>query len=278
MAIDAHVHFWKFDPVRDSWIDGTMQVIRRDFYPADLAPVFTENGISGCIAVQADQSEAETEFLLSLAHEHSFIKGIVGWIDFKHDNIAKRLAHYSSTKLIKGWRHIAQAEPSGFLINERFLNGLSLLKQYNYTYDILIQHKQLTDAIKLVDRLPEQAFIIDHCAKPNIKNNELEEWKKHLKVLAQNPNVYCKLSGLMTEAQWNNWTPEQVVKYIDAVFNTFDINRIVFASDWPVMLLAGNYPQWKKLIEKYMAQFNAEERDLVFSQNATRFYNLYKDR
>ena len=273
--IDAHQHFWKFNPVRDAWINDDMPVLRNDFLPEQFLPLLQQNNIDGCIAVQAGQSETETDFLLELAAKYDFIKAVVGWVDLQATNIEERLEHYAAFKKLKGFRHIVQAEPQDdFLLSHDFCNGISLLKKFGFTYDILVYPKHLSYVLKFVKRFPEQKFVIDHCAKPDIKNDNISEWKEWMKEIARHPNVYCKLSGLFTEANWKEWRTAQFFPYLDVVFESFGTERLMFGSDWPVMLLAGTYVQWKNILELYMGNYNAEDRKKVFGQNAINFYGL----
>jgi L-fuconolactonase len=272
--IDAHVHFWKYNEIKDAWITDDMKLLQRDFFPEDLESSLNENGVKGIVAVQADQSENETNFLLQLADKNAVIKGIVGWIDLQNKNCEDKLLYYSQYKTIKGFRHIVQAEPAGFLQKENFLNGIKSLQKFNFTYDVLIYQNQLKEAIEFVNKLPDQKLVIDHCAKPAIKDKKIKEWKKGMNEIAENENVFCKVSGLITEAKWNQWKEKDFYPYLDVVFNSFGTDRILFGSDWPVMLLSGTYPKWKKLLENYMLQFSEEEKRKVFGQNAIKFYNL----
>lgn len=272
--IDSHVHFWKYDKIRDAWITDDMKIIQADFLAADLQPILSENKVEGVIAVQADQSENETGFLLSLADENSFIKGIVGWVDLQNENIESRLLYYSQFPVIKGFRHIVQAEPAGFLKNKNFLSGVQVLKKFDFTYDVLIYENQLKEAIEFMNYFPAQKFIIDHGAKPSIRNKSIGEWKKWMIEISKRKNIYCKLSGLITEAKWNLWEEKDFYPYLDVIFEFFGTGRIVFGSDWPVMLLSGNYQKWKALIEEYLADLSSEEKEKVFGQNAIEFYNL----
>jgi len=272
--IDAHVHFWKYNPLKDAWITGEMQLLQRDFFPKDLQPVLQENNVTGIIAVQADQSENETDFLLQLANKNPFIKGIVGWVDLQNKNLEDKLLYWSEYPVIKGFRHIVQAESDGFLRKEAFVNGIKLLKSFDFTYDILIYPNQLKEAIQFVNKFPNQKFVLDHCAKPFIRDQKISEWKIELKEIAQNENVYCKISGLTTEAKWNQWKEKDFYPYLDVVFESFGTDRILFGSDWPVMLLSSTYNKWKNLLEKYMLQFSDEEKQKVFDTNAIKFYNL----
>jgi L-fuconolactonase len=272
--IDAHVHFWKYNPIKDAWITDEMGLLQRNFFPQDLQPVLHENGVTGIIAVQADQSENETDFLLQLADKNPFIKGIVGWVDLQNKNLEDKLLHWSEYPVVKGFRHIVQAESDGFLRKEAFVNGIRLLKNFDFTYDILIYPNQLREAIQFVNKFPNQKFILDHCAKPCIRDQKINEWKIEIKEIAKNENVYCKVSGLVTEAKWNEWKTEDLYPYLDVVFESFGTDRILFGSDWPVMLLSSTYNKWKNLLEKYMLQFSDEEKQKVFHTNAIKFYNL----
>lgn len=274
MTIDSHVHFWKYDKKRDSWITDEMKILRQDYLPEHLSLSLKRNEIDGCVAIQADQSELETHFLVELAKTHSIIKGVVGWIDLQNINIEDRLQYFSQYPAIKGWRHIVQSEPDNFLSNENFQRGIKALQIFNYTYDILIYHYQLEPVIEFVSKFPEQKFVLDHCAKPDIKNKNIDVWKAGIKELSQYPNVYCKVSGLFTEAEWKDWSPGVFYPYLDVVFDCFGSDRLLFGSDWPVLLLSGMYVQWKSLIEKYMENFEDEEREKVFGINAMNFYNL----
>ena len=275
MKIDSHQHFWIYNPIRDSWIDESMKVLRRNFFPEDLYPIIKEQNIDGTIAVQADQSEDETNFLLKLADENDWIVGVVGWIDLMGDDIERRLEHFSSLKKLKGFRHIVQAEPdNNFMLNEKFQNGISRLKHFNFTYDILVFPHQLPAAIKLSEKHPEQKFILDHIAKPFIKKNEIEPWASEIRELARNKNVFCKISGIVTEADHKNWKPEDIYPYLDVVFESFGYDRLLFGSDWPVCLLAGTYKQVINLIEEYTRNISPEEKEKIFGMNARLFYNI----
>ena len=274
MNIDSHQHFWKYDPIKNSWIEDHMKVIRRDFLPEDLQPILEKNGFEGCIAVQADQSEEETEFLLSLAENNSFIKGVVGWVDLRAENIEERLAYFTEFKKLKGVRHIVQAEPDDYMLDEKFQHGISLLKQFNLTYDILVFPSQLVAAIELVNKFPNQKFVVDHIAKPLIKEGKIEHWKRDMESLAKSPNVMCKISGMVTEADWSLWKPEDFSPYLDVIFNAFGTDRILFGSDWPVCLLAADYHQQLEIVETYISSFSVEDKENIMGGNAINFYNL----
>lgn len=252
----------------------SMDVLQQDYLPNNLESTLRRNGIDGCVAVQADQSEVETRFLCELADTHPFIKGVVGWVDLKAPDIEERLQHFSSYSSIKGYRHVVQGEPLEFLLREDFQRGVAALKPFNYTYDILIYHYQLQPTTKFVSLFPDQKFVIDHCAKPDIGNKEIDEWAKYMRELAAHPNVYCKLSGLLTEAAWGEWRAGDFYPYLDVVFEAFGVDRLMFGSDWPVILVSGMYVQWRSLLEKYMEHYSEEDRLKVFGQNAVAFYNL----
>ena len=272
--LDAHVHFWKYDKKRDAWITDNMKVLQQDYLPHTLAGTLKRNGVAGCIAVQADQSELETLFLAELAKTHPIIKGVVGWVDLQNENIEERLQYFSQYPVIKGWRHIVQGEPDDFLLRPDFQRGVAALQPYNYTYDILVYPKQLKAALEFVAKFPGQKLVIDHCAKPLIAGKKIDEWAVQMKAIAQHPDAYCKLSGLFTEAKWKEWSPAEFYPYLDIVFDAFGTDRLMFGSDWPVILVSGMYVQWKSLLEKYMENYKIEEKEKVFGKNAMRFYNL----
>lgn len=275
MRIDAHQHFWKFDPVRDTWITPDMQVIRKDFLPGDLAPLMESKHIDACVAVQADQSENETTFLLDLANKNKFIKGVVGWVDLRSQNIDERLSYYRSFPLVKGFRHVVQGEPNGFLLQPDFIRGVKSLARFGFTYDLLVFPHQLSESLAFVRQLSDQPIIIDHLAKPYIKRKEIEPWRAEMRALAQFEHVWCKVSGMITEANWSTWTHEDFAPYMDAVLESFGPDRLVFGSDWPVCLVAGSYPQVVELTEHYLeTTVSKEEKKKIMGENAIRFYNL----
>ena len=274
MRIDSHQHFWKFDPVRHAWIDSSMQNIAKDFLPKDLKPLLETNLMDGCIAVQADQSETETQFLLRLAEENSFIKGVVGWVDLSAKDLSKRLEVFSKKPLFKGVRHVLQAEREGFMLQDKFLRGISELKNFNLTYDILIYPNQLEEARVLIEKNPDQPFVLDHLAKPYIKQQKIKNWASDMKELARHKNVYCKLSGMVTEADWNHWQFEDFKKYLSMALETFGSDRLMFGSDWPVCLLAGSYQHIVKIIDLFIEDLKSEEKNNIMGGNACNFYNL----
>ena len=286
MRIDAHQHFWRYDPRRDSWITDEMRAIRRDFLPADLEPILASNGIDGCVAVQADQSEDETRFLLDLAHRHPFIEGVVGWVDLRSPRLEETLDTLASDPLLRGVRHIAQAEADDFLARPDVIRGIGSLGRVGLTYDILVVERQLPAALALTAELPDQPFVVDHLAKPGIKNGcrrptegqvvtgALEPWATHMRELARRPNVCCKLSGLVTEADWRHWRSQDLRPYLDVALEAFGPERVMFGSDWPVCLVAASYERVLGIIVEYAATLSSTERDGLFGGNAIRVYGL----
>ena len=275
MKIDSHQHFWIFDPVRDSWIDESMAIIQRDFLPADLKPILDEHEIDGCVAVQADQSEAENEFLLKRAQENDFIKAVVGWVDLRSEAVDERLAYYGQFKKLKGFRHVLQGEKDrALMLKPAFMNGIWLLEKYDFTYDILIFPDQLVYAGEFVKSFPHQKFVIDHIAKPYIKKQELADWVKDIKTVAQEENVWCKVSGMVTEADWQSWQEADFEPYLDVVFEAFGSKRLMFGSDWPVCNVAGGYDKMISIVKNYVSRLSVEEQTAFWGNNAVEFYNI----
>jgi L-fuconolactonase len=275
MIIDAHQHFWNYDPVRDSWINDDMAVLKRDFLPDELKETFSKNNVDGCIAVQADQSAEETMFLLQLGERHTFIKAVVGWIDPSSRNFPDELNAYRSFSLLKGFRNVIQGQDDNrYFTNKLFLEGFSLLHESRYTYDLLVYHGQLPSAIKFSEKYPDQKFILDHCGKPDIKNSSIKHWKRDIRIIAENPNMYCKLSGLVTEADWSHWNYQQISPYLEIAGEYFGTDRLCFGSDWPVCLLAAKYEKVLDIINAFCRQVTDTEREKIFSGNAISFYQL----
>lgn len=273
MIIDSHQHFWQYEPEKHAWIDDDMAVIRKDFMPKDLAKVLLENRVEGCIAVQADQTLAETHFLIELANKNSFIKGVVGWIDLRDPKVSKDLDRFEDVRIVKGFRHVVQGEPDhNFLLRAAFLEGIAQLQERNFTYDILVFPHQLGAVLEFVKIFPNQKFVIDHLAKPYIKDGYFEGWATMMKAIAKHENVYCKLSGMITEADYQNWRPEQMHPYLNVVLEAFGPRRCMFGSDWPVCLVAAEYGQVKQLVENHIKKLSAEEQDQIMGLNALKFY------
>ena len=277
MRIDTHQHYWRFDPVRDGWITPEMAVLRRDFLPEDAAPLLETAGIGGVVAVQADQSTAETDFLLALAAEHSFIRGVVGWIDLRAADLSEQLARWQGNPALKGFRHIAQGEPDDFLTRTDVVAGITELGRHGYSYDILIYPRQLAAAEQLVAQCPGVRFVLDHCAKPPIASGDITEWQKGIRRLAQHANVTCKLSGLVTEASWTGWAAADLLPCLDTVAGAFGPGRLMFGSDWPVCLLAADYVSLVAMVMRWAQCLTRSERDAVFGGTAMSAYQLERD-
>lgn len=273
-CIDSHQHFWHYEPVKHSWIDDEMALIRKDFLPQDLAPILKSNGVVGTVAVQADQTDQETGFLLGLAAQYDLIKGVVGWVDLRAENISDKLASYIPFNALKGFRHVLQGEEPDFMLQPDFLRGIAALKEYNYTYDILIFPKHLEAALELVKQFPDQPFVIDHIAKPYIKAGLIDEWAKGMVALSKYENVSCKVSGMVTEADYKHWQPSNFIPYLDVVVEAFGMKRLMYGSDWPVCQVAASYGQMIGIVEYYFASFSLDEKNQFFNQNASNFYNL----
>jgi len=275
MHIDSHQHFWRYNPHRDAWITDEMAVLKRDFLPENLIPELHANEVRGCVAVQADQSEQETMFLLDLAERFPEINGVVGWVDLCSPDLPERLEYFSRFEKLRGFRHVVQSEQDDrFMLREDFVAGISSLQRFNFTYDILIYPKQLAAAIELVNLFPQQRFVVDHMAKPNIRSRIISPWEEQIREIAATENVYCKLSGLITEADWRTWRESDVRPYLDVVFDAFGTDRLMFGSDWPVCLLAGDYARVKTLVVNYIRELPAEQQENILGFNAVRFYGL----
>ena len=274
-GIDSHQHFWKFDPVRDSWIDEKMATIQRDFLPADLKPLLIANSFEASVVVQSDQSEAENDFQLNNASANEFVKGVVGWVDLQADNVHDRLAYYSQFKKMKGFRHVLQGEKQrDFMLRPAFKKGIAELHAFGFTYDILIFPDQLSYTEQFVKSFPYQPFVIDHIAKPYIMDKKIDQWKKEIHALGKYENVFCKISGMVTEAEWKTWKKEDFRPYLDVVLEAFGTHRIMFGSDWPVCLVAASYNQVVDLVKDYFSRLSANEQEAFFKKNAERFYKL----
>ncbi len=275
MKIDSHQHFWRYDAARDAWITDSMAILKRDFLPEHLAAELTANGLDASIAVQADQSENETMFLLGLAENDKRIAGVVGWVDLLSPRVAERLQYFSHFSKLRGFRHVAQSEPDDrFLAREHFVKGVAQLRPFGFTYDILIHPRQLPAAIELATQLADQHFVVDHLAKPEIETGKTSPWASQLREIAQSKNVFCKISGLVTEADCKHWKADDFKPYLDVVFGAFGADRLMFGSDWPVCLLAATYGQVKQLIDNYVKGFPQSDQEKIFGGNAACFYGL----
>lgn len=273
MKIDAHQHFWNYDPAEYGWINDDMSVLKRNYLPADLAQEQVKVEFGGSIAVQARQTLEETRWLLELADSHDRIKGVVGWVDLRSDQVADQLRQFKNNRKFVGVRHVVQDEPDPqFMLNSAFIGGLGLLREYELTYEILVFPKQLPAAIEVVRRFPDQPFVLDHIAKPFIRDGTLEPWSKHIRELGKCPNVQCKLSGMVTEAKWGRWETNDFAPYLDLVFEAFGEDRLMVGSDWPVCLLSGSYEDVIGLVQNYLQQFSESTQRRIFGENAARFY------
>lgn len=275
MRIDAHQHFWNYHPQTHSWIDEHMQVIRKNFLPSDLEPLIQSSGIDATVAVQADESDAETEMLLRLADQYPFIAGVVGWINLKQVDVETNLAKWMPEKHLKGFRSIMQGTSNeAYLTNSLFINNVKKLSQFNFTYDLLVYHDQLPALIHFTEQLPDNKLILDHLGKPAIAKKEFKAWREQIKELSKHPKLYCKISGMITEADHLNWSTNDLLPYMETVAEFFGTNRICFGSDWPVCLLAGSYQRVIDAVEQFATQLTKEEQNKLFGQNTKEFYNL----
>ncbi|MEN9652392.1 MAG: hypothetical protein RL303_112 [Verrucomicrobiota bacterium] len=272
MRLDAHQHFWSYDAAQYPWIPPGSP-LHRSWLPDDLAALKAPLGFEGSIAVQARQVVGESDWLLGLADRHANVKGVVGWVDLRSDRVEEDLVRLAAHPKFVGVRHVVQDEPDDdFMLGRDFQRGISQLRAHGLTYDILIYPRQLPAAIRLAEAFPEQAFVLDHVAKPNVKDGRLEPWRTDLRRLARLPNVHCKVSGMITEADHRAWRAEQFRPYLDTVFEAFGVSRLMYGSDWPVCLLAGDYRQAFELVDDYARQCTPAERAALFGGNCATFY------
>lgn len=275
MRVDAHQHFWRYDPGEYPWITDELAAIRRDYMPEDLLPLLRSMGFDGCVAVQARQSVEETRWLLELADEHPFILGVVGWVDLTASGVREQLELWARHPKLKGIRHLLQDEPDdAYMLRPDFRRGLAALGEFGLTYDLLLFPRHLPYAVRLVEEFDEQPFVVDHLAKPPIKAKEISPWREDIQRLARFENVYCKLSGMVTEADWRRWRPEDFVPYLDVVLEAFGPKRLMIGSDWPVCTLAGEYEPVMSIVIDYIARLSKDEQEAILGQNAVRFYKL----
>lgn len=274
MKIDVHQHFWHYSVEEYGWIDDEMAVIRRDFLPKDLQEVLRQAGVDAAVSVQARQIVAETDSLLEMAGTSPFILGVVGWLPIASAEFPELLERYAAHEKLRGLRHVVQCEPDGFLLGKDFNEGVSRLKYANLAYDILVFERQIPESISFVDRHPEQIFVLDHIAKPRIKAGELEPWRRNMLELAKRQNVWCKLSGLVTEADYRAWTEESLQPYIEGTFEAFGAKRVLFGSDWPVCQVACDYKRWHDIVARFVSRFSAAEQAAFWAGNAQTAYNL----
>jgi L-fuconolactonase len=275
MKIDAHHHFWQYDPVEYSWMNEQMGILKENYGPEDLLKQIQKVGIDGVVSVQASQSLKETDKLLSHAEVHNFIKGVVGWFPLADSNVESVLNRYSSNPLLKGVRHVVQDEPDDrFIMGADFNRGVSLLKELNLVYDILIFEKQLAASIEFVDLHPDLVFVLDHVAKPRIKDALFEPWASQMKDLSKRENVFCKLSGMATEANWQDWSVDDLQPYMETALECFGPERMMFGSDWPVARLAVEYENWVKICRNFISTLSTDEQIMIEGKNAIEIYKL----
>ena len=275
MRIDAHQHFWHYQPETHGWISDEMRVLRKDFTPEELKTVLADFSFDGSVVVQANETYDENDFLLDIAQKHNYIKGIVGWIDLLDPQAEVKMVAIKSTPAIVGFRTIMQGSPDEkYLGNKLFLDNVKRLATFDYTFDLLVHNNQLDSLIRFTDKLPDNRFMLDHLGKPSIKNKEYKAWKTQIKVLAANPNMYCKLSGMTTEADLKNWTYNDLYPYIEIAAEYFGLDRICFGSDWPVCLAAGSFATTYSVVDQFCAQLKQEEKDKIFGINTKEFYKL----
>lgn len=273
MHLDSHLHFWHYNPGEYAWIDDTMAPLRRDFMPEDALGVMQPAGVDGCVVVQVRQTLEETRWMLQLAERYAFIAGVVGWVDLRSEALDAQIQSIAHPKLV-GVRHIVQAEADDFLLDERFRGGVARLERHGLAYDMLIYARQMSAAIEFASRLPELRLVLDHLGKPDIKRNGFDSWRRDLDRIAALPNTYAKLSGLVTEADWNRWTIEDLHRYVDAAINAFGPERLMFGSDWPVCTLAARYDEVIDVIRTAIDERPQSEQDSIFGGAARRFWRL----
>jgi L-fuconolactonase len=275
MRLDSHQHFWQYAPADYPWMTEELRTLRRDYLPPDLQPQLAAVGIDGTVAVQAQQTVAEARWLLQLAEQHPFIMGVVGWVDLRSERVDDALAELAQHPKFVGVRHVAQDEPDDrFLVLPEFQRGIARLQAHQLTYDLLIYPRQLRAAIELVQRFPEQPFVLDHLAKPALRTGTVSPWREEVRELALSGNVCCKVSGLVTEASWQAWRADDFRPYLDVVFDAFGPSRLMFGSDWPVCTLAGTYEQVYRLVDEYTRGLGPAEREQLFGGTAARFYGI----
>jgi L-fuconolactonase len=275
MRIDAHQHFWEYNPVEHAWMTDPLAALRRDFMPPDLKPLLESIGFDGCVVVQVRQSLEETRWLLDLADRYDFVRGVVGWADLRSPDLHGHLAQFAQRPRLVGLRHIVQDEPDdSFMLRADFQRGIAQLAEFGLKYDILIYPRQLQAAIQLVKKFPNQSFVLDHIAKPPIAEGALEPWARQIRELAGLPNICCKLSGMVTEARWSLWLADDFRRYLDVVLETFGSDRLMIGSDWPVCTLSAEYAAAMSLVINYIQQLSPSEKSAILGENCVRFYGL----
>jgi L-fuconolactonase len=275
MRIDAHQHFWHYNPAEHVWMTDEMIALKRDFLPRDLKPLLESLHFDGCISVQARQNLEETRWLLELAALNDFVRGVVGWVDLCSPELPAQLEHFAKFPQLVGVRHLVQDEPDDeFMLRPDFRRGIARLAEYQLTYDVLIYPRHLPAALKLVKEFPAQPFVLDHIAKPAIAEGKLAPWEADLRELAKMPNICCKLSAMVTEARWKQWQRDDFRRYLDVVFDAFGADRLMIGSDWPVCTLSAEYADAMRIVIDYVDQFPARSQDGILGMNCASFYGL----
>lgn len=275
MIIDSHHHLWKYKPEDYGWMDDSMEILKKDYLPENLEPLLKNSGVHSTVVVQARQSLEETEWLLEMAEQHAFIQGVVGWVDLCAPSLSELLDKYASHPKLVGVRHVLHDEPDDdFMLREDFKRGISQLQIYNLTYDLLLFPKHLSRAAELVKTFPEQRFVLDHLAKPPIKSGTIQAWKSGLEKLAAMSNVWCKLSGMVTEADHRAWKQEDFLPYMAVVLDSFGTDRVMLGSDWPVCTLGGTYQDVMEIPMKFISRMSQTDQELIGYQNALDGYQL----
>jgi L-fuconolactonase len=273
--IDAHQHFWRYAAATHAWIDDSMAALKRDFLPADIEPHLPAAGLDGCVAVQAQQSVEETRWLLALSDEHPFVRGVVGWVDLCAPGVEDELRRLASHPKLKGIRHIVQDEPDDrFVLRAEFMRGIAALAAFDLAYDILVYPRQMPAAIELAAAFPQQRFVLDHLGKPPIGAGEIDAWARGIAALSRNRNVSCKLSGMVTEADWQHWSPAGFTPYLDVAMDWFGPDRLMIGSDWPVCTLAASYSDVVDIVQHYIEHLSPEDQSAITGGTAERFYRL----
>ena len=273
--IDSHHHLWRYNARDYVWISEAMNALRRDFLLPEFEKALHLSGIGGAVTVQARQTTEETRWLLGLAQTTPLILGVVGWVPLAHPRVRMNLEEFAHNPKLKGVRHVLHDEPDDdYMLQENFNQGVRLLKEYNLVYDLLIFERHLPQTIRFVDRHPNQVFVVDHIAKPRIRSRLLSPWREWLQKLAQRENVYCKISGMVTEADWDTWTAEDLAPYFDVVLSTFGPIRVMFGSDWPVLKLAASYRRWVETVQQAFATLSEWEQSRIWRETAIEAYSL----
>ncbi|MBN2410185.1 amidohydrolase family protein [candidate division KSB1 bacterium] len=275
MRIDAHQHFWNYNADDYGWIGGDMEILKKNYLPEDLLPLLQSNCMNGTIAVQARQTLEETRWLLDLANENPFIKGVVGWVDLSSPNVVEQLTQFCGDPAFVGVRHVVQDEPDlRFMLRREFLRGIEALREFKLTYDILIFPEHLPVAYEMVKKFPQQLFVVDHIAKPAIRDYQFSPWDEHIRLLASCPNVFCKISGMVTEADWNNWQYSDFEPYLDTILEAFGVDRIMIGSDWPVCTVSAPYDKVMQIVFLYIGKLTEFEQNKILGENGLTFYQI----